>query len=130
MAVCAHHCSVQILLYYTNANKYKFANILVFWIGTKQSSIILSKMKNFVMQLSSNNILLDKLLNQFKKTKNKIWTKLYKIILIYKKFKFWPINLFSMKFYLSVGLTGDLPENHQIWELCNHYTVSTVKGYK
>ena len=47
-----------------------------------------------------------------------------------QEFKFWPRNLFSMKFYLSMRLTGDLPENHQIWELCNHYTVSTVKGYK
>ena len=29
-------------------------------------------MKNYVMQLSSNNIVVDKFLNQFKKTKNKI----------------------------------------------------------
>lgn len=32
-------------------------------------------MKNYVMQLSSNDIVVDKFLNQFKKTKNKIWTK-------------------------------------------------------
>lgn len=29
-------------------------------------------MKNYVMQLSSNDIVVDKFLNQFKKTKNKI----------------------------------------------------------
>lgn len=64
---CVHITAPSKYYCTTLASKYKFANILVFWIGTKQSSIILSKMKNYVMQLSSNNISFNKLLSQFKK---------------------------------------------------------------